>query len=137
MYQTTLHLKTSGEGDVIDITPFVSEAVLKSGIVTGLVHLFVPGSTAALTTIEYEPGAIADLRNALSRIAPEEAMYAHDNRWGDGNGRSHVRAAIIGPSLTLPVAEKRLLLGRWQQAVLCELDIRSTRERSIILTIVP
>ncbi|MDO8841247.1 MAG: secondary thiamine-phosphate synthase enzyme YjbQ [Methanocalculus sp.] len=137
MYQTTLHLKTSGEGDVIDITPFVSEAVLKSGIVTGLVHLFVPGSTAALTTIEYEPGAVADLGDALSRIAPEEAAYAHDKRWGDGNGRSHVRAALIGPSITIPVAEKRLILGRWQQVILCELDIRSTRERSVILTIAP
>ena len=125
------------EGDVIDITPFVSEAVLKSGIVTGLVHLFVPGSTAALTTIEYEPGAVADLGDALSRIAPEEAAYAHDKRWGDGNGRSHVRAALIGPSITIPVAEKRLILGRWQQVILCELDIRSTRERSVILTIAP
>jgi secondary thiamine-phosphate synthase enzyme len=137
MYQTTLHLTTSDEGDVIDITPFISEAVLKSEVVTGLVHLFVPGSTAALTTIEYEPGAVADLRSALSRIAPEDAVYAHDKRWGDGNGRSHVRAAIIGPSLTVPVAEKRLLLGRWQQVVLCELDIRSSRERVVILTIAP
>ena len=137
MYQTTIHLKTSGEGDIIDITPFISEALLKSGIVSGLVHLFVPGSTAALTTIEYEPGALSDLRAALSRVVPEETSYEHDRRWGDGNGRSHVRAALLGPSLTIPVAEKRLLLGRWQQAVLCELDIRSTRERSVIMTFIP
>lgn len=136
MYQTTLHLKTSGEGDIIDITPHVSEAVHKSGVVTGIVSLFVVGSTAALTTIEYEPGALSDLRSALSRLAPEDAVYAHDQRWGDGNGRSHVRAALIGPSLSLPIVEKRLVTGTWQQIILCELDIRSSRDRSIILTIV-
>jgi secondary thiamine-phosphate synthase enzyme len=137
MFQTTIHLKTSGEGDVIDITPFVSDAVVKSGADTGIVHLFVVGSTAALTTIEYEPGAMSDLRTALSRIAPADATYAHDDRWGDGNGRSHVRAAIIGPSLSIPFAEKRLLNGTWQQIVLCELDIRHARERSVLLTILP
>ncbi|MCQ1539301.1 YjbQ family protein [Methanocalculus taiwanensis] len=137
MYQTTIHLKTSGEGDVIDITPFVLDAVSKSGTETGIVHLFVVGSTAALTTIEYEPGAVADLRKALSRIAPSDAIYAHDDRWGDGNGRSHVRAAIIGPSLSIPVVEKRLLNGTWQQIVLVELDIRHARERSVVVTILP
>lgn len=137
MFQTTIHLKTSGEGDVIDITPFVLDAVLKSGTESGVAHLFIVGSTAALTTIEFEPGAVADLRSALSRIAPSDAPYAHDDRWGDGNGRSHVRAAIIGPSLSIPFAEKRLLNGTWQQIVLCELDIRHARERSVVLMILP
>jgi len=136
MFQTTLQLKSHGEGDIIDITHQVQDAVMESGIVSGIAHLFVVGSTAALTTIEYESGVLADLRNALSRIAPEDVPYAHDSRWGDGNGRSHVRAALIGPSLSIPVAEKRLLTGTWQQIVLCELDVRSMRERSVIVTIV-
>lgn len=137
MFQTTIHLKTSGEGDVIDITHFVSDAVVRSGTESGVVHLFVVGSTAALTTIEYEPGAVSDLQTALSRIAPSDIPYAHDDRWGDGNGRSHVRAAVLGPSLSIPFAEKRLLNGTWQQIVLCELDIRHARERSVVLTILP
>jgi len=137
MYQTQLHFRTSGEGDIIDITSALSDAVLESGITAGVLHIFVIGSTAALTTIEYEPGALSDLREALGRIAPIGASYAHDARWGDGNGRSHVRAAILGPSLSIPVAEGRLLLGTWQQAVLVELDIRPSRERMVVLTILP
>jgi len=137
MYQTRIQIKTSGEGDIIDITSALSDAVRTSGIQTGVLHLFVIGSTAALTTIEYEPGALADLREALDRIAPASASYAHDARWGDGNGRSHVRAAILGPSLSIPVAEGKLLLGTWQQAILVELDIRQSRERMIVLTILP
>lgn len=137
MFQTTIRLNTSGEGDLIDITPFVSDAVARSGTEAGIAHLFVVGSTAALTTIEFEPGAVADLRTALSRISPADTAYEHDSRWGDGNGRSHVRAAIIGPSLSIPFAEKRLLNGTWQQIVLCELDIRHARDRSVIVTILP
>ncbi|MBR1369887.1 secondary thiamine-phosphate synthase enzyme [Methanocalculus chunghsingensis] len=137
MYQTRIQIRTSGEGDIIDITSALSDAVRTSGIQTGVLHLFVIGSTAALTTIEYDPGALADLREALDRVAPSGAPYAHDARWGDGNGRSHVRAAILGPSISIPVAEGKLLLGTWQQAILVELDIRQSRERMIVLTILP
>lgn len=137
MYQTRMQIRTSGEGDIINITAALSDAVCTSGIQTGVLHLFVIGSTAALTTIEYEPGALADLRDALGRIAPASAQYSHDARWGDGNGRSHVRAAILGPSLSIPVSEGKLLLGTWQQAILVELDIRQSRERMIVMTIIP
>ncbi len=97
MFRTMLKVTSKQEGDIIDITGKVREAVRKSAVRTGLVHLFVLHSTAALTTIEYEPGVLADLRRSLSRIAPDDLPYAHDTRWGDGNGRSHVKASLVGP----------------------------------------
>ena len=103
MFRTFLTVTSAKEGDIIDITPLVKKAVTESRIKTGLVHLFVQHSTAALTTIEYEPGVLSDLRRALSVMAPDGADYAHNSRWGDGNGRSHVKAALVGPSLTVPV----------------------------------
>ncbi len=135
MDRTSLKIISSREGDIIDISRDVSTAIRKSGVKSGLVHLFVQHSTAALTTIEYEPGVLSDLRRALSVLAPDDADYAHNARWGDGNGRSHVKASIIGPSLTLPFSEDGLMCGTWQQVVLLELDVNAGRERTIICTV--
>jgi secondary thiamine-phosphate synthase enzyme len=135
MYRKKLQITTGAEGDIIDLTPDVVSVVRESRIAEGLVHVFVTGSTAAVTTIEYEPGVLSDLKRALSIVAPSDIPYAHDSRWGDGNGRSHVKASIVGPSLTLPVGGGEPLLGTWQQVVLLELDIRPGRTRTIILTV--
>jgi len=135
MFRTILKVTSAKEGDIIDITDPVRDAVEKSGVKTGLVHLFVTHSTAALTTIEFEQGVLADLRRSLSRIAPDDLPYAHDTRWGDGNGRSHVKAALVGPSLTVPVNKGTLMCGTWQQIVLLELDVNAGRERTIVCTV--
>lgn len=125
-------VKTTGKTDIIDLTPQVMEAVAGCASLNGAVTLFIPGSTAALTTIEYEEGAINDLKNAIERMAPEDLYYEHNERWGDGNGYSHVRAALLGPSLHIPVMGRKLTLGTWQQIVLLDFDNRP-RERQIIL----
>ena len=130
-----LSLNTRGEGDILDITHAVFKAVVESGLKNGVVTVFVPGSTGALTTIEYEPGLLKDLPNILERIAPRNIPYEHEKRWHDGNGHSHVRASLIGPSLTVPFIDERLTLGTWQQIVFVELDIRS-RSRRLILQII-
>ena len=135
MYRKTLEYSTRGEGDILDLTPDIKNLVHESGIREGLVHLFVAHSTAALTTIEYEEGVLSDLRRALSVIAPDSIPYAHDRAWGDGNGRSHVKAAIVGPSLVLPVKGGELAQGTWQQVVLLELDVRSGRRRAVICSV--
>jgi len=135
MFTRTLRVTTHREGDVIDLSDRVKKIVTESGISTGLVHLFVQHSTAALTTIEFEPGVIQDLKRALSVLAPDNADYAHNTRWGDGNGRSHVKAALVGPSLTIPIGNGNLLCGTWQQIVLLELDVNAGRERTVICTV--
>jgi secondary thiamine-phosphate synthase enzyme len=135
MYRKEIHVTTKKEGDIIDITPEVKEIVRESRVSEGMVHVFVTGSTAAVTTIEYEPGVLADLSRALSSLAPDTLRYAHDSRWGDGNGRSHVKASIVGPSLSVPVSRNRPALGTWQQVVLLELDVREGRSRNIIVTV--
>jgi len=135
MNHTTIQFETNGEGDIIDITPQVKAAVSESGIKEGMVTVFVNGSTAAVTTIEYEPGVLSDLRRALSVLAPDTTTYAHDSRWGDGNGRSHVKASLVGPSLSVPVTGGRPALGTWQQVVVLELDVRSSRTRSLIISV--
>jgi len=135
MFTRTIRMRTQREGDVIDLTDEVKSVVKDSGIMTGLVHLFVQHSTAALTTIEFEPGVLLDLKRALSVLAPDTADYAHDSRWGDGNGRSHVKAALVGPSLTIPIENGKLLCGTWQQIVLLELDVNAGRERTIVCTV--
>jgi secondary thiamine-phosphate synthase enzyme len=121
--------------DVVDMTEMVSEAVSRSGLHSGVVVVFVPGSTGAVTTIEHEPGLIDDIRDALERMAPKEIDYAHNLRWHDGNGHSHVRASILGPGLTVPFSDKRLLLGTWQQIVFLEMDNRP-RDRRIAIQII-
>jgi secondary thiamine-phosphate synthase enzyme len=135
MFRKSLSVPSHREGEIIDITPQVNAVVQESGIDEGLIHLFVRHSTAALTTIEYESGVLADLTRALAVLAPDTATYAHDSRWGDGNGRSHVKAALVGPSLTVPVSGGRLLLGTWQQVVLLELDVNAGRERTVTCTV--
>ena len=119
-------------GDVIDITERVDAAVQDSGLQVGIVVVFVPGATGAVTTIEHEPGLVDDIRAALERIAPEQDEYAHDQKWGDGNGHSHIRASLIGPSLTVPFQKGQLMLGTWQQIVFLELDNRPRRRRIIL-----
>jgi len=109
-----LHLNTHGHCDIQDITSQVADAVRESGLQAGIVTVFCPGSTGGLTTIEYESGALADLQQVFDEIAPPDRDYRHHQRWGDDNGHSHVRAALIGPSLTVPFVEGRLTLGTWQ-----------------------
>ncbi|MCK9630910.1 MAG: secondary thiamine-phosphate synthase enzyme YjbQ [Methanoregula sp.] len=135
MYRKELHVTSEREGDIIDLTQEVRKAVKESGVKEGFVHLFAQHSTAALTTIEYEPGVISDMQRALSVIAPDTIPYAHNTRWGDGNGRSHVKAALVGPSLTVPVANGELMAGTWQQIVLLELDVNAGRTRTVICSV--
>jgi len=135
MFHTTIELETHGEGEITDLTFQVQQAITESGVRMGLVTVFVTGSTAAVTTIEYEPGVLSDLSRALAVIAPDDIPYAHDAAWGDGNGRSHVRAAIVGPSLSVPVIGGRLACGAWQQIVLLELDVRASRRRTVHVTV--
>ena len=135
MFQTTFTVSTQSEGEIINITPQVKKVVRDSNVREGLVHLFVQHSTAALTTIEFEPGVLSDFRRALSVIAPDNADYAHNARWGDGNGRSHVKAALVGPSLTIPLNEGSLMCGTWQQIVLLECDVNAGRERTIVCSV--
>lgn len=128
-------IRTGGESDIVDITGQVEEAIRAGSLSSGIVTVFVTGSTAAVTTIEYEPGLRKDFPGMLERIAPKSIEYEHDNTWHDGNGHSHVRASLVGPSLTVPFKEKRLMLGTWQQIVLVEMDTRP-RERKIVLQII-
>ena len=128
-------ISSNGENDMIDITHQISEATKATILQDGIVTIFVSGSTAAVTTIEYEPGLKKDFPKMLARIAPSEIEYEHDNKWHDGNGHSHVRASLIGPSLTVPFNKKRLTLGTWQQIVLLEMDTRP-RERKLVLQII-
>lgn len=137
MYRSSIQISTKGEGDIRDITGEVRNAVRESGIREGMVNVFITGSTAAVTTIEFENGVLNDLSGALARIAPDDIPYAHDSRWGDGNGRSHVRASLVGPSLSIPVGGGEVMLGTWQQIVLLELDVRQGRTRSIVITVMP
>jgi secondary thiamine-phosphate synthase enzyme len=128
-------IATRGQGDAHDITDFVSAAVADSKIAAGIATIFVVGSTAAVTTIEFEPGAIADLNRLFEEVAPRQAEYRHHLRWGDDNGSSHVRAALLGPSLTVPFANAELLVGTWQQIMLLEFDTRP-RKREVVIQIV-
>ncbi len=130
-----LELNSKGENHIIDLTPYIIRELGKTKATNGIVTVFVPGSTGAITTIEYEPGLIKDLPSTLERIVPKNIYYAHEETWHDGNGHSHVKASLIGPSLTIPFVEKRPLLGTWQQVVFLELDIRP-RHRKIILQII-
>lgn len=130
-----IHIETKGFADVVNLTPHVEKHVEQGALHSGAITVFVPGSTAGITTIEYEAGALADLVEAIRRLAPEGIEYKHDLRWGDGNGFSHVRAALLGPSLTIPFVSRELLLGTWQQVVLIDFDNRQ-RRRKVILQMV-
>ena len=131
----TIQLHSEGEGDIIDMTTQLSSIVKESKIKNGTVTIFVSGSTAAVTTIEYEPGLVHDFPEMLSRIVPRDIDYEHDNTWHDGNGHSHVRSSLIGPSITIPIVQGKLTLGTWQQVVLLEMDTRS-RNRTVILQLI-
>jgi secondary thiamine-phosphate synthase enzyme len=133
-FSDTLSLSTKGFSDIIDITSKVTSLLERSGIREGLLTVFCRGSTGAITTIEYESGAVSDLKKAIERVAPSNIPYEHDKRWGDGNGFSHVRAALMKPSVTVPVIGGRLSLGTWQQVVFIDFDNRS-RNRELIVQI--
>lgn len=127
-----LNIETRGEGDIIDLTGKITETLGKTGLQNGLLTAFIPGSTAAVTTIEYEPGLRKDFPLMLERLIPRSLPYEHDKTWRDGNGHSHVRASIIGPSLTIPFVNGALTLGTWQQVVLVEMDVQKHSRRLII-----
>ncbi|MDD5448806.1 MAG: secondary thiamine-phosphate synthase enzyme YjbQ [Actinomycetota bacterium] len=129
VFSSSIALQTKGNTHIIDITPKVSEVLKKSGLKMGVVVLFVPGSTAGLTTVEYEPGLEEDLKEMFERIAPQGRGYHHNLRWNDGNGHSHVRASLLGPSLVIPFEASRLLLGTWQQIVLIDFDNKPRSRR--------
>jgi secondary thiamine-phosphate synthase enzyme len=125
-------LKTQGNCHIVDITRQVAQEVAGSGLRDGTVTVFVPGSTGGVTTVEYESGLLSDLRDLFDRLAPSNIPYQHNLRWGDGNGHAHVRASLIGPSLTVPFVEQRLTLGTWQQIVFVDFDNRP-RSRELVL----
>lgn len=125
-------IETDGYCDIRDITPQVSEVVRKHGFRDGTVTVFVPGATAGVTTVEHEPGLVRDLPILFEKLAPQDGKYHHDMTWHDGNGFSHVRASLLGPSLTIPFADGRLTLGTWQQVVLIDFDNKSRNRRVVI-----
>jgi len=130
----TIKLKSRGETDIINITNETQDAVQKSKIKNGIVTVFVPGATGGITTVEYEAGLVKDLKDVFEKIAPRNGEYAHNLKWGDGNGFSHVRASMLGPSLTVPFSDGNLTLGTWQQIIFIDFDNRA-RTREIILQI--
>jgi secondary thiamine-phosphate synthase enzyme len=131
----SIQLHTRGQADIHDITDQATAAVRESGLENGVLTIFCPSSTSALTTIEYESGAISDLKRLFDEIVPQDRHYEHNARWQDGNGHSHVRAALLGPSLSIPFVGKRLTLGTWQQVIYIDFDVRS-RRRELIAQVV-
>jgi len=135
VYSNSFNIKTKGEIQILDITDNVSTVIRESGFRSGLACIFTPGSTCAVTTTEYEPGLLMDIPEALERLFPRNKKYKHNDTWHDGNGHSHVRAAFLGPSITIPFDGGRLELGTWQQLIFVELDIRP-RQREIHVKII-
>jgi secondary thiamine-phosphate synthase enzyme len=135
LHSSHIEVSSRGFSDVIDITGEVESILYKSGLTDGIVSVFVPGSTASITTIEYESGVIEDLKEAIEKLVPSDKTYKHDRRWGDGNGFSHVRAALLKPGLTIPFLERKLALGTWQQIVFIDFDNRP-RRRSLVVQVV-
>jgi secondary thiamine-phosphate synthase enzyme len=135
IFNNIISINTKGFSDTIDITDEVTKILEQSGIENGLVTIFCRGSTGTITTIEFESGVIKDLQSALEKIAPSNIPYEHDKRWGDGNGFSHVRAALMKPSLSIPLINKKLILGTWQQIVFIDFDNRK-RHREIFVQII-
>jgi secondary thiamine-phosphate synthase enzyme len=133
-YEREYSFSTAGDGTIVDLTKALESALGESGVTTGQLVVFVPGSTGAVTTIEYEPGLIKDLPEFFERIIPRNRTYYHDATWGDGNGFSHMRAALVGPSLSIPVSDGRMTLGTWQQVVFLEFDNRE-RGRKVAISI--
>ena len=135
IYAETLRVSTERGPDIVNITPLLDDMLSRLNFETGLMGLFVVGSTGSLTTIEYEPGAVEDLRRVINRLAEPGAVYEHEKAWHDGNGHSHVQAALLGPSLSVPIRRGKLLTGSWQQVVLINHDVRA-RERRVEATII-
>ena len=133
--QKEFAVSTKGHCDVIDITAKVARVVAESGVARGIVNVSGTGSTLGVTTLEYEPGCVADLKRALEKVAPANTDYAHNARWGDENGFSHLRSALIGTAKSYPVGEGRLRIGTWQQIVLCDFDDRP-RDRQVVVTVI-
>ena len=134
-WQKSFRLSTRGRGDVVDVTDQVAKIVTDSRIQQGIVNIAGVGSTLGVTTLEFEPGCVKDLQRVLEQIAPAEADYAHNARWGDGNGYAHLRSALVGTARSFPVSEGRILIGTWQQIVLCDFDNRG-RDRQVLVTVV-
>ena len=135
IFQRQLTIATSGHGDMHDVTEDIARAVTSSKIETGIAHVFNVGSTAALGTIEFEPGLEKDLPMILDKLIPPSRSYGHEQAWHDGNGHSHLQATLLGPSLTVPIAKGKLVLGTWQQIFHLECDVRG-RERTLIVTVI-
>ena len=135
VHTTKRQISTRGQGDAHDVTGMVAAAVQSSGVRNGIVNVAVVGSTAGVTTIEFESGVVTDLANLLEQLAPRQGEYRHHLRWGDDNGSSHVRAALVGPSITLPLVAGELALGTWQQIALLEFDTRA-RQRDVVIQVV-
>lgn len=129
-----LSIQTKGENDTLDITSDLEKLLCEAGLKDGLLTVFCPGSTGGLTTIEYESGAVKDLKTALERVAPRKGNYAHNTRWGDGNGFSHVRSSLLGPSIVIPVKSGKLTLGTWQQVIFIDFD-NKPRSRNLVVQI--
>jgi len=134
VFQKSIRLSTRGSTDVVDLTSQVEQIIASSDIRQGMVNISGVGSTLAITTIEFEPGAVSDLRRALEQIAPANDNYAHNARWGDHNGYAHLRSALMGTSKTFPVRDGALHLGTWQQIILCDFDDRP-RQREVVVTV--
>jgi secondary thiamine-phosphate synthase enzyme len=134
VFQEEIHLRTAKHGAMHDLTEAVSEIIARSGVRSGVAHIFTVGSTAAVGTIEFEPGLQKDLPEILDQLMPPSRNYGHEQAWHDGNGHSHLQATLLGPSLTVPVREGRLVLGTWQQVFHLECDVRP-RERTVIVTV--
>lgn len=132
IHTATLSFNTGGDADMVDITREVAQVVEQSGFDGGIVTVFCPGATCAVTTIEYEDGAVSDFARLFAEIAAQDRPYAHNARWGDGNGHSHVRAALLGPSLTVPFVDRAMLLGTWQQIIFVDFDNRPRSRRIIV-----
>jgi secondary thiamine-phosphate synthase enzyme len=132
VFTKRLELRTRAENEIVDITGEVQQAVEESGLTVGVVTVFVPGSTAAVTTIEFEPGLAKDFPGMLERVAPKDIDYEHQKAWHDDNGRSHVKASLVGPSLSVPFEGGVLALGTWQQIVFVELDIKPRRRDVLV-----
>ena len=135
VFQKSIHLETRGNTDVVDISARVLAVIHESGIHEGVVNVSGTGSTLGITTLEYEPGCVSDLRRALDLVAPANDNYAHNARWGDHNGYAHLRSALVGTAKTFPVRGGELALGTWQQIVLCDFDDRP-RRREVVVTVV-
>jgi secondary thiamine-phosphate synthase enzyme len=135
VHSATFEVSTQGFGDVIDVTAQVAASVEKSGIRNGIVCIANPGSTAGITTVEFEPGAVADLKEALAKLAPEKASYHHDDTWDDGNGFAHLRSALVGASQAFPVRDGVVALGTWQQIVFLDFDNRPRRRRLVVTVV--